>query len=108
MDKRVAYGLCALASLAFGLLAIRGVDFVVFWRGISEMDYSWALAAIAVLAVSVYIRVIRWRLLFAHDTRPEFGPAGRALLIGLLFNQIMPLRAGEAARVVALKREAGT
>jgi uncharacterized membrane protein YbhN (UPF0104 family) len=106
--RRLIYGLCVVVSVFFGALAIRGVDFVVFWRGIAEMDYRWTLAGVLALAVSVYIRVVRWRFLFSPASRPSVGPATRALLIGLLFNQILPLRAGEAARILALRREAGT
>jgi glycosyltransferase 2 family protein len=53
-------------------------------------------------------RAQRWRLVFVPESRPPFAAALRSLLIGLLFNQILPFRAGEAARVVTLHREAGT
>lgn len=108
LQRTLAYGVCVVVSLCFAALAIRDVDFAVFWRGVREMDYPWALPAISALAVSVYLRVVRWRFLFSAETRPATGSATRALLIGLLFNQILPLRAGEAARVVALRSEAGT
>lgn len=96
------------SSLFFGALAVRDVDFRVFWSGIEEMQYLWLVPSLAALAVTIYVRALRWRMLFTPATRPSLGAAARALLIGLLFNQILPLRAGEAARVVALKQAAGT
>jgi uncharacterized protein (TIRG00374 family) len=61
-----------------------------------------------VLAVSVLVKALRWRLLFPPATRPPLGATTRSLLVGYFFNNILPARAGEAVRVVALHREAGT
>ena len=108
LSRRLALFLGVTISLVFGALAVRDVDLQVFWNGIEEMQYLWLLPALAALGATLYLRTVRWRLLFAAETRPPFGAALRALLIGLLFNQILPLRAGEAARVVALNRDAGT
>lgn len=106
--KTAAYLLAILLSLAFGTLAIRGVNFVVFWHGIIRTDYPLLVASVVALAVSVLVRAVRWQFLFLPESRPPLDAATRALVIGLLFNQILPFRAGEAARVVALNQEAGT
>ncbi len=53
------------------------------------------------------MRTERWRLLFQRDRRPPRRAVFWSLMIGYLFNNILPARAGEAARVVALRREAG-
>lgn len=95
-------------SLAFGALAVRDVDLRVFWEGITQMKYGWLAPSLAGLALTIWLRAARWRLLFTPASRPPFAAAARALTIGLLFNQILPLRAGEAARVLALNHEAGT
>jgi len=95
-------------SCGFAALAIRDVDFGVFWDGVTAMEYVWLFPSVATLGVTVYLRAIRWQLLFPAQTRPSRSATLRALLIGLLFNQILPLRAGEAARVVALNQAAGT
>jgi glycosyltransferase 2 family protein len=54
------------------------------------------------------MRAMRWRSLFAHDRRPGRRPVLAATMIGYLFNNILPARAGEAARVVALTQRTGT
>jgi uncharacterized membrane protein YbhN (UPF0104 family) len=97
-----------LVSLAFAYLAVRDVDVAAFGTALREMEY-WVLAPAAlVLAVAIFLRAVRWRLLFAPRHRPGTSDITAALLIGYLFNNILPARAGEAARVIALKQRAGT
>ena len=54
------------------------------------------------------MRAWRWQLQFAPATRPRFGAALSALLLGTFFNNVLPARAGEAAQVVALRRSSRT
>jgi uncharacterized protein (TIRG00374 family) len=97
-----------LVSAGFGYLAVRGVRFGSVWRGLRESDYVWLIPAFAALAAFIWTRVVRWRALFEPARRPPSRSAWSALLIGYLFNNVLPARAGEAARIVALNREAGT
>lgn len=106
---RSAAALAGLAgSLAFSYLAVRDVDFAVFWDGLASSNYWWLVPSLAVLAAAIFLRALRWRFLFRRETRPPLGATTRALLIGYFFNNILPVRAGEALRVVALHEEAGT
>jgi len=106
---RAAAILVGLAvSAFFTYLAVREVDFERFRQGLGEMDYRWLLPALLALASAVFLRAVRWRLLFAPAGRPPLGAVTNALLIGQMLNQVLPARAGEAARVVALHQEAGT
>jgi glycosyltransferase 2 family protein len=66
------------------------------------------IPAIALLFIGQAIRAVRWRYLFAAATRPPYVPVLEATLIGQCFNNILPARAGEVARIVALHRTAGT
>jgi uncharacterized protein (TIRG00374 family) len=92
----------------FTYLAVRDVRLGEAWEALKSSNFWWLLPSLAVLAVFVVIRALRWRYLFARATRPPLGPVADALLIGYLFNNILPARAGEVARVVALKQRAGT
>ena len=96
-----------LVSAVFAYLAVRDVRFGDVWQGLRTSNYWWLVPAVLMLAVTVYVRALRWRYLFARETRPETRAILRALLIGYLFNSILPARAGEAARVLALKPRAG-
>jgi glycosyltransferase 2 family protein len=97
-----------LLSAFFTYLAVRDVDWNLFWDGLRTSDYAWLVPALGILAVSLWVRAVRWRLLFQPETRPPIGPTTRATIVGQFFNCILPARAGEAARIVMLKQEAGT
>jgi uncharacterized protein (TIRG00374 family) len=97
-----------LLSLGFTYLAVEDVDWEVFWDGLRTSDYWWLVPASAVLAVSVWVRALRWKLLFQREKRPPVAATTRALIVGQFFNNILPARAGEAARIVVLNQETGT
>jgi len=95
-------------TCVFGYLAVRNVDLGRFRESLAQSDYAWLVPALAALALAVWIRAVRWPLLFAPETRPPLAAVTTALLIGYFFNQLLPARAGEAARVLALHRDSGT
>jgi uncharacterized membrane protein YbhN (UPF0104 family) len=83
------------------------VRFGDVWRGLRESDYWWVLPSVTLLFVAQGVRALRWQYLFAAATRPPYRPILDATLIGQCFNNVLPARAGEAARVIALNRSAG-
>jgi glycosyltransferase 2 family protein len=107
-SRPLLIGVGLLLSAFFTYLAVRDVDWEVFWDGLRTSEYVWLVPALVVLAVSLLVRAVRWQLLFQPETRPPIGPTTRATIVGQFFNNILPARAGEAARVVMLKQEAGT
>jgi glycosyltransferase 2 family protein len=107
--SRTGLGLVGAAiSAVFLWLAARGVDLDLFWEALRDCQYLWLLPALLGLAIAVVIRAWRWQLLFHTTTRPPLPAVTRALLVGQLFNVILPLRAGEAARIVVLHQETRT
>jgi hypothetical protein len=107
--SRTALGVVGVAvSAVFLWLAARGVELDLFWAALRDCQYVWLLPALAGLAVAVVIRSWRWQLLFQPATRPPLPAVTRALLVGQLVNVVLPMRAGEAARIVVLHQEAGT
>lgn len=95
-------------SALFLWLAVRNVEVDLFWDALRACEYLWLLPALGGLGVAVVIRSWRWQLLFSPETRPPLGAVTRALLIGQLFNVILPMRAGEAARILVLHQETRT
>jgi uncharacterized protein (TIRG00374 family) len=95
-------------SALFAYLAVRHVHFGEVWDGLRSSNYWWLFPALALLAITVYLKALRWRYLFVRETRPGTHAVVDALLIGYFFNSILPARAGEAARVLALRQRAGT
>lgn len=95
-------------SALFSYLAVKNVEFGRFKDGLADSDYRWLVPAVAVLALGILLRALRWRLLFEPTTRPPLRATTKALLIGYFFNNVLPARPGEAIRVLALHQDAGT
>ncbi len=96
-----------VVSVVFGWLAIRGLDFHEVRRAMGRADLAWILAAVVVSVLGVAMRSERWRALFPRSSRPGHVPTFWASQIGLLANNVLPLRAGELVRTLALSRESG-
>ena len=91
----------------FAYLAVRDSHPDDVWTALSETRYAWVVPTLVLLACWFALRVARWRCLFVPDRRPGYRAVGDALAVGYLFNNLLPLRAGEAARVVSLARWSG-
>jgi hypothetical protein len=91
-----------LLSLVFAALVVRDTDFGEVADALADADYAYLVPAGLTLAAGVAVRAWRWQLLFERSRRPRYGPVANALLVGYLFNTILPARAGEVARVQVL------
>jgi uncharacterized membrane protein YbhN (UPF0104 family) len=106
--RRLALALVALAvTVFFGYLAVRGAHPDEVGQSLRDANAWWLLPSIAVLALANVVRALRWQQLYAPERRPPLRPVTAAMLIGLAVNMLLPLRAGEAARILALRRSAG-
>jgi uncharacterized protein (TIRG00374 family) len=94
--------LTVAVTLAFSYVAFSNLDLGLAWRALRTSDYWWLTASLGAFAVSDLTRAVRWRSLFARGRRPAVGTVMNAMLVGYLYNNILPARAGEAARVVVL------
>jgi uncharacterized protein (TIRG00374 family) len=97
-----------LLAAGFTYLAVQGVHWHTAWRAVEHCHAWWLVPAMAAFAGQTLMRAMRWRSLFAHARRPRRGPVIEAMLVGYLFNNIMPARAGEVARVASLTRNSAT
>jgi uncharacterized protein (TIRG00374 family) len=88
-------------------IAVRDVRLSEMWDALGRSQLAWLAPALIVFALSIFVRALRWRMLFEPTHRPGTKAATRALLVGYLFNNLFPARAGEAARIVKVHREAG-
>jgi uncharacterized protein (TIRG00374 family) len=91
-----------VVTLGCAYLAVRGVDFGELGDSLRTSNYWWLLPAFVAVVIGFLLRVIRWRVLFVPRSRPGFLAATEASLVGQFFNNVLPLRAGDAARIVAL------
>ena len=95
-------------TLVSAYLALRNVDFAEVWETLSSSEYWWLIPSLGVMALAIFVRVVRWRYLFVRERRPPLWPLTEALLIGHFFNTVLPARAGDLARVGAINIRVGT
>ena len=109
MSRRALLVLVAVVvTVVFAAIAVRGADPEAVWDAIKGCNPLWLVPSVLLLGASVFIRALRWRALFDPSRRPGIWPVTAATLVGYLFLQILPLRAGEAARIFALSQRTGT
>lgn len=100
--------LIALVISAFFLfLAFRKIDFGLLWTMMRSIQWVWALPLVGLTWWSFYWRAWRWQVLLSPyrqlPTSTLYGP----MMIGFAFNNILPARAGELARPLALQKVSG-
>ncbi len=108
MRRALIWAVALASTIGFGYLAIRDAHPDEVWDALQEANIWWVVPSFALLVVAVAVRALRWQLLFQRETRPPYGATAAATIVGLAVNSLLPLRAGEAARVIALNRRAGT
>lgn len=101
--RRLALNLATIAvTVLFSYIALSNIKLDEVWSALRASDYWWLIPALVAFAFGNLARALRWRSLFAADRRPPVGATMNAMLIGYLYNNILPARAGEAARVLVL------
>jgi glycosyltransferase 2 family protein len=95
-------------TLLFSYIAFSSINLSLAWHALRTSDYWWLVAALIAFGLGTLARALRWRSLFARGRRPPVGVVVNAMLVGYLYNNIMPARAGEAARVVVLTQRSTT
>lgn len=103
-NLRVAVSLGLTALLLF--FFFRNVDFAAVGRAIASARLGWVAAAIGLSLLVIVVRVWRWLRLLRRVARVPFGQALSATCIGFAATTLLPARAGEIVRPVALSRTA--
>jgi uncharacterized protein (TIRG00374 family) len=91
-----------IVTVAGVVFAVRGVALDDTADALRESNLWWLVPSFFVFCAGVGLRGLRWWALFHVDQRPPLREVTRALLVGYFFNNILPMRAGEAARVISL------
>ena len=88
-------------SIIFSFFSFKNFKINTLFKLLNDINYLIILVAILLLLFSVYIRALRWKLLFSSTnitTKSLFD----AELIGYFGNNIFPLRFGEFLRCIVL------
>jgi uncharacterized protein (TIRG00374 family) len=93
-------GLLISASALFWLA--QQFDIAELANALNQVDLPMLAPVPVLILISFVIRAQRWRLLVEHKPPIRFWPSFNALMIGYLFNSILPARAGDVVRALEL------
>ncbi len=96
----------AFVGVGFLVWALHGIAFDEVWLHIRRAN-PWYLLASSVVGTLIFpLRAPRWRIILSPVAEGlPFGMLWRAIAIGMMGNNVLPVRAGELARAFALSRE---
>jgi hypothetical protein len=97
-----------IVTVVFSYIALSDIDLSLAWRALRTSDLWWIVASLIPFGLGSVARALRWRSLFARGRRPPVGAVTNAMMVGYFYNNILPARAGEAARVVVLTQRSTT
>jgi glycosyltransferase 2 family protein len=101
--RRPLLSIAVLAVTAiFSYVALRHLRLGEAWKALQRSDYWWLIPALVAFSLGTVARALRWRSLFPPARRPARAVTLNAMMIGYLYNNLLPARAGEAARVLVL------
>jgi glycosyltransferase 2 family protein len=110
LPSRVVRGVQLLLGLGIAAvlvwLAFRHENLASVWRSITGVRVVPLVGAVALATLPFLLRVPRWRLLLGRrdDSTLPTGSLWHAIAIGFTANNVLPARAGELVRVVAINR----
>lgn len=94
-------------SVIFLFLAFRGLQPEAFISSLSDLNPTWLLIGALVYGLAVTVIALRWQFLLNSVQRVALFPLTKIVAIGYMGNNVYPLRAGEALRVLLLRRNHG-
>ena len=97
---KILLGLAVSAALL--IYFFWDVDLRVIAARLRETLWTYMVLSVALGFLSLWMRAVRWYYLFPPDAHPSH--LFRALLIGYMGNNLLPLRAGELVRVYVVTR----
>jgi uncharacterized membrane protein YbhN (UPF0104 family) len=96
---RSPLALQALITAAFVALVVWRFDVRDAIASLAGANYAWAGLALLAAAFEKFIDTVRWRVYLAKLGRPPLAGLFGAFLIGNFGNNILPMRAGDLAKV---------
>ena len=103
VSRVLGYGVSA-ACIAVLALRVDWSAFVLHLRNAQPLPV--ALAGM-LLIVTYFLFALRWRLLLSFQPKPSVVQVASFLMLGYLGNLVLPMRAGDAARVLLIRRAYG-
>jgi uncharacterized protein (TIRG00374 family) len=96
--KKTRFWIGILISIIAMAFAFRQVNFGAVWASLAGVNY-WLLAlSVGILLLFLFLRAVRWRLLFYPQRGLHIGNLFAVINIGYLLSNIFPARLGDVAR----------
>ncbi len=107
MLKKKRFWIGLLVTLICLYFVFRGIDFLKLFKIIKSINISLLLITLAIYLLGYYIRAIRWHFLLKHIKELKPKELFPYLVMGFMFNNILPARAGEFIRayITGLKKQ---
>jgi uncharacterized protein (TIRG00374 family) len=78
-------------------------------EGLHEVHPFWLLVTIVVFYAGIYVRALRWSLLFPEDKPVASHHLFKPLMVGFAFNNVLPSgRVGEFMRAIYVGKKEKT
>jgi len=106
-NKRILILVGVLISVFFLWYSLRGTDFAEIGRALAEADWWLCVPMLAAYALYYWIKAIRWRMLLAPMTKTTARAIFSPMMIGFLFNNLLPAHLGEFVRMYLGARQLG-
>ncbi len=103
--KRAAVIAGMAVSAIFLYLALRGLRPEQLWESLDTLNAPTLLLAMLVYAAAVIVISLRWQFLLRAVKRVPLRGLTPLVFIGYMGNNLYPFRAGDALRVLLLRRE---
>ena len=102
--RRLAFALSMAISAVFLVLAFRGLQPEQFLSSLADLDLPLLAFAAIVYFVAVTVIALRWQFLLRAVKLVPLASLCQLVFIGYMGNNVYPLRAGDALRIVLLRR----
>ncbi len=97
-----------IAGIAISLILLVIVfwktDRQALWDACMSANYWYILPSVAVTFVCMWLRAVRWQLLFAPIKKISIHSLFSAVMIGFMANNLLPARLGEFVRAYVIAR----
>jgi len=96
-----------IVSVIFLALALRSLQPETFLSSLAEVRLPLLLAATLVYFAAVVVIAFRWQFLLRSLKYIRLSSLTKLVFIGYMGNNVYPLRAGDALRIILLRRQFG-
>jgi hypothetical protein len=98
--------LAILISAGFLYWALKGIHFSDVMAELKRVKVIPLIACVVIATSTFFLRIFRWRILLRSDDGSALSPLPlwHAIAIGFMANNVLPFRAGEVLRSIAITR----